>query len=147
MSGIPEPARPAPRSSRQRNVFAQAAESSKVGAETPATTQQPGATPAPVAQQSDATPAPVAQRPAAAPATRRKRREDKRKAETTDILLSLDVDLKERMVATLEHTRPRTGITSQQMFIRVAIEQLCARLEADYNRGEAFPQPAEDITL
>ncbi|BCN46606.1 hypothetical protein [Prescottella equi] len=145
MSGIPEPSRPAPRSSR-RNVFAQAAESSKTEAEAPATTQQPAATPAPVAQQSDATPAPVAQRPAA-PATRRKRREDKRKAETTDILLSLDVDLKERMVATLEHTRPRTGITSQQMFIRVAIEQLCARLEADYNRGEAFPQPAEDITL
>lgn len=143
MSGIPEPARPAPRSSRQRNVFAQAAESSKTEAETPATPQQPAATTDPVAQQPAATTAPVAQRPA----TRGKRREDKRKAATTDILLSLEVDLKERMVATLEHTRPRTGITSQQMFIRVAIEQLCARLEADYNNGELFPQPAEDITL
>ncbi|WP_404316393.1 hypothetical protein [Prescottella equi] len=146
MSGIPEPSRPAPRSSR-RNVFAQAAESSKTEAEAPATTQQPAATSAPVAQQPAATPAPVAQQSSVAPATRGKRREDKRKAATTDILLSLEVDLKERMVATLEHTRPRTGITSQQKFIRIAVEQLCARLEADYNNGEPFPQPAEDITL
>lgn len=136
MSGIPEPARPAPRSARTRNVFAQAAESNKTEAETPATSRQP-----------DATPAPVAQRPAAAPETRGKRREDKRKAATTDILLSLEIDLKERMVATLEHTRPRTGITSQQKFIRIAVEQLCARLEADYNNGEPFPPPAEDITI
>ncbi|WP_194150320.1 hypothetical protein [Prescottella subtropica] len=151
MSVIPEPERPAP---RRRNTFEQAAESMKndeknatptpVAQHSDATTQRGDATPAPVAQRGDATPESVAQQqPVADPAPREK----KRKAATTDILLSLDVDLKERMVAALAHTRPRTGITSQQMFIRVAIEQLCARLETDYNGGQEFPPPADGITL
>ncbi|MEE2061578.1 hypothetical protein [Rhodococcus artemisiae] len=141
MSGIPEPVRPAPR--RSRNTFAQAAESMKGEDATSATpapvAQQSAATSTPVAQQSAATPAPVAQQPAPAP--------KKRKVATTDILLSVSEELKERMVATLEHTRPRTGITSQQQFIRIAIDQLCKRLEADFNDGEAFPQPAQRIDL
>lgn len=37
------------------------------------------------------------------------------------VLLSVDDDLKTRMKWTIEHTRARTGITTQQMFIRVAI--------------------------
>ncbi|TCN53473.1 hypothetical protein EV641_106117 [Rhodococcus sp. SMB37] len=141
MSGIPEPVRPAPR--RSRNTFAQAAESMKAEDTTSATpapvAQQPAATPAPVAQQSAATPTPVAQQTSPTP--------KKRKVATTDILLSVSEDLKERMVATLEYTRPRTGITSQQQFIRIAIDQLCKRLEAEYNNGEAFPPPAKSIEL
>lgn len=119
MSGIPEPTRPTPR--RARNTFAQAKESL-------AADDAISATPAPVAQQ-------------AAPAPK------KRKVATTDILLSVSEELKERMVATLEHTRPRTGITSQQQFIRIAIEQLCKRLESDFNNGEAFPPPAQGVNL
>jgi len=130
MSGIPEPTRPTPR--RARNTFAQAKES--LAAE-----DAISATPAPVAQQAGATPAPVAQQAAPAP--------KKRKVATTDILLSVSEELKERMVATLEHTRPRTGITSQQQFIRIAIEQLCKRLESDFNNGEAFPPPAQGVNL
>lgn len=134
MSGIPEPARQAPR--RPRNTFEQAAQSMKADDAKPAAQpQQPVATPKPVAQQSST----VAQQPATP--------QRKRKAATTDILLSLSEDLKDRMVATLEHTRPRTGITSQQQFIRTAIDQLCARLEADFNNGEAFPPPAQTINL
>ncbi|MBQ7804426.1 MAG: hypothetical protein IJ372_07285 [Rhodococcus sp.] len=71
----------------------------------------------------------------------------KRKAATTDILLSLTEDLKDRMVATLEYTRPHTGITSQQQFIRTAIGQLCTRLETEFNDGQAFPPPAQGINL
>lgn len=130
MSGIPEPTRPTPR--RARNTFAQAKESL-------AADDAISATPAPVAQQAGATPAPVAQQAAPAP--------KKRKVATTDILLSVSEELKERMVATLEHTRPRTGITSQQQFIRIAIEQLCRRLESDFNNGEAFPPPAQGVNL
>lgn len=130
MSGIPEPTRPTPR--RARNTFAQARESL-------AADDAISATPAPVAQQAGATPAPVAQQAAPAP--------KKRKVATTDILLSVSEELKERMVATLEHTRPRTGITSQQQFIRIAIEQLCKRLESDFNNGEAFPPPAQGVNL
>ncbi|AHD24200.1 hypothetical protein Y013_26270 (plasmid) [Rhodococcus pyridinivorans SB3094] len=130
MSGIPEPTRPTPR--RARNTFAQAKESL-------AADDAISATPVPVAQQAGATPAPVAQQAAPAP--------KKRKVATTDILLSVSEELKERMVATLEHTRPRTGITSQQQFIRIAIEQLCKRLESDFNNGEAFPPPAQGVNL
>ncbi|MCD2114367.1 hypothetical protein LQ384_24980 [Rhodococcus rhodochrous] len=130
MSGIPEPTRPTPR--RARNTFAQAKESL-------AADDAISAMPVPVAQQAGATPAPVAQQAAPAP--------KKRKVATTDILLSVSEELKERMVATLEHTRPRTGITSQQQFIRIAIEQLCKRLESDFNNGEAFPPPAQGVNL
>lgn len=141
MSGIPEPARPAPR--RVRNTFAQAKESLVAEGASTATpapiAQESTATPAPIAQQSTATPAPVAQQAAPTP--------KKRKVATTDILLSISEELKERMVATLEHTRPRTGITSQQQFIRVAIDQLCKRLETEFNDGEEFPPPAQSINL
>ncbi|WAL49707.1 MULTISPECIES: hypothetical protein [Rhodococcus] len=75
------------------------------------------------------------------------RRTKKRKTATTDILLSIDVELKERMVATLLHTQASTGITSQQQFIRVAIDQLCSRIERDYNSGKPFAPPAEGINL
>lgn len=136
MSGIPEPARPAP---RRRNTFAQAAQSLKADDAATADTATTGdATHQRVAQQDAAVAQqtrPVAQQP------------KKRKIATTDILLSLSEDLKDRMVATLEHTRPRTGITSQQAFIRTAIEQLCKRLEADFNDGQPFPPPVQSVNL
>lgn len=165
MSKIPDPVRPAP---RRRNTFEQAAQS--ISTETvaapqttsapdalatpPSATATPPATPVPTVATPPATPEPtVATPPAAeAQAPRPIARdvapvEKKRKRDTMDILLSVPEDLKQRMVATLEHTRPRTGITSQQQFIRTAIEQLCKRLEHELNNGDQFPAPAEKITL
>lgn len=57
------------------------------------------------------------------------------------VLLTIEDELKTRMRTTIEHTRGRTGITTQQAFIRVAIEDLCAKLEKEYNRGKRFPKP------
>ncbi len=65
------------------------------------------------------------------------------KGATTSILLQLPEDAKQRMVAALAWTSPRTGIKSQQSFMRTAISELCDRLEAEYNNGEPFPDPAE----
>lgn len=58
--------------------------------------------------------------------------------ESADILLSLPVELKARMVNTITWTRPYTGISHQQKFIRKAITELCERLEGEFNAGEAF---------
>ncbi|MHD0294246.1 hypothetical protein [Rhodococcus qingshengii] len=58
------------------------------------------------------------------------------------ILLTIDNDLKTRMITANEHTRAHTGITSQQMFIRTAIAELCTKLEKKYNGGNQFPPPA-----
>jgi hypothetical protein len=65
----------------------------------------------------------------------------KRLVGSKDILLSVPEDLKERMVNTIEWTRPYTGIGQQQKFIRKAIADLCARLENDHNQGKPFPKP------
>lgn len=56
---------------------------------------------------------------------------------SADILLTLPVELKERMVNTITWTRPYTGIGQQQKFIRKAITDLCERLE-EFNSGKAF---------
>jgi hypothetical protein len=61
--------------------------------------------------------------------------------ESADVLLSLPVELKERMVNTIAWTRPYTGISQQQKFIRKAIADLCDRLEDEFNAGETF-EPA-----
>lgn len=119
MTGIPEPTRPAPH--KRRSAFA------------------------PVPPPPDVLPTAAERSVPAKNVTDTRGR--KRKAATTDILLSLSVETKDRMVATLEHTRPRTGITSQQQFIRTAIEQLCSRLEAEYNESQPFAQPARDINI
>ncbi|OKH70263.1 hypothetical protein EB74_28080 [Mycobacterium sp. SWH-M5] len=58
--------------------------------------------------------------------------------ESADILLSLPIELKDRMVNTIAWTRPYTGICHQQRFIRKAIADLCDRLEDEFNAGEAF---------
>lgn len=167
---IPDPVRPAP---RRRNTFEQAAQglsAESANATTSTVTQPapaaaeatqsappvpdaPSAAPQPVAPAAVAPPVAAQQPPAAQPAPAAVVQqaappvEKKRKKDTMDILLSVPEDLKQRMVATLEHTRPRTGITSQQQFIRTAIEQLCKRLEQELNNGEQYPAPADQITL
>lgn len=159
MSKIPDPVRPAP---RRRNTFEQAAQSISTEAATPQDIAVPTVSAAPPQPASTAaTPEPSSSSAATQPATPAVAEyeaprpipqqvspvEKKRKKDTMDILLSVPEDLKQRMVATLEHTRPRTGITSQQQFIRTAIEQLCKRLEHELNNGDQFPAPAERITL
>ena len=64
---------------------------------------------------------------------------------SADVLLSLPVELKERMVNTISWTRPYTGISHQQKFIRKAIADLGDRLEDEFNAGEAF-EPAATPT-
>jgi hypothetical protein len=55
------------------------------------------------------------------------------------ILLTVDDELKRRMVATLAWTAGRTGISTQQEFIRAAIAAACQRLEDAHNNGQPFP--------
>jgi hypothetical protein len=65
--------------------------------------------------------------------------------ESADILLSLSIELKDRMVNAIAWTQPYTGIGHQQRFIRKAIADLCDRLEDEFNAGEAF-EPAATPT-
>lgn len=60
---------------------------------------------------------------------------------SVDILLSVPEELKERMVNTIAWTRPRTGISTQQQFIRKAMADLCDQLERDYNGSRTFEPP------
>ena len=145
MSKISEPVRPAPRSARSAFAHAGATKTATpeaVASETTATSPDAPAT----VTRSATSPATPRQRKAASASTK-PATEKKRKAQTTDILLSLEEELKDRMVAALEHTRPRTGIKSQQVFIRTAIDQLCTKLETQYNNGEPFPAPADEIAI
>ncbi|WP_331765179.1 hypothetical protein [Nocardia sp. NBC_01388] len=63
----------------------------------------------------------------------------KRLAGSSDILLSLPTDLKDRLESVQVFTRPYTGIDSQQEFIRQAVAKACAEHEAQYNNGARFP--------
>ncbi|WP_226862614.1 hypothetical protein [Mycolicibacterium baixiangningiae] len=60
---------------------------------------------------------------------------------SVDILLSVPEELKERMVNTIAWTRPHTGISTQQQFIRKAMADLCDQLERDYNGSRTFEPP------
>ncbi|HMT91056.1 hypothetical protein GII33_22705 (plasmid) [Gordonia pseudamarae] len=60
------------------------------------------------------------------------------KVPTSDILLSLPEDDKQRMINTIAWTIPRTGIKHQQVFIREAIRRYCSALEEQFNSGEPF---------
>ncbi|WP_180819519.1 hypothetical protein [Gordonia terrae] len=60
-----------------------------------------------------------------------------------DILLSVSDEQKSRLENTVAWTAPRTGVKSQQAFIRWGIEELCSRLEQEYNSGEPFDPIAE----
>ncbi|AYF78137.1 hypothetical protein D7D52_34780 [Nocardia yunnanensis] len=63
----------------------------------------------------------------------------KRLAGSSDILLSLPTDLKDRMERVIAYTRPYTGVDSQQEFIRRAVAKACAEHEGQYHNGERFP--------
>lgn len=64
----------------------------------------------------------------------------KRLAGSSDVLLSLPSDLKDRMESVIAYTYPHTGINQQQAFIRWSITKLCAELEARYNDGAQWPE-------
>ena len=54
------------------------------------------------------------------------------------ILLSVSDEQKARLENTQAWTAPRTGVKSQQAFIRWGIEELRSRLEQEYNDGKPF---------
>ena len=60
------------------------------------------------------------------------------------ILLTLDDALKRRMQATLAWTAGRTGISTQQEFIRAAIATACQHLEDAHNDGKPFKAGGDD---
>jgi hypothetical protein len=62
-----------------------------------------------------------------------------------DVLLSLPEDLKDRMVNTIAWTSMHTGIDRQQKFMRIAIEELCERIEGELNQGKPFADAAKPI--
>lgn len=65
---------------------------------------------------------------------------DSRKPTTVrkPILVNLDDELKQRMINTVGWTGPRTGLRSQQAFVRRAIAELCERFEREHNQGNPF---------
>jgi hypothetical protein len=142
-NGIPKPDVPIMRSSMQ-----QAAANEKgqpAIAAPPAQTAievSPDATVAPARPTNTPRPKPRPQQKASlsAPDTASKRLSNSR-----DILLSLPEDLKDRMVNTIAWTNMHTGISHQQKFIRLAIEELCERLESDHNHGKPFPEAAKPV--
>lgn len=125
-SAIPKPSFP----SRPRcSSIAQAAasESAAPPAAPPAVTPEPPAPRAATAQ------------PAPAAATSNPKRLG---GVTTDILLTIPVEEKERLVNSMTWTAPHTGIKHQSKFIRYAITKLCEDLENRFNNGEPFSPPA-----
>ena len=147
MSNIPEPNLPPARP--RRSSFAAAApatpaspkESQKTttgakgrgeGSEgAPSSTPPTTATPVTRRTVSEAT-APA--RPAPRPPAAAKRSP----AFSRDILLSVSDEQKARLENTQAWTAPRTGVKSQQAFIRWGIDELCSRLEQEYNDGKPF---------
>lgn len=63
-----------------------------------------------------------------------------------DILLSVSEEQKARLENTVAWTAPRTGVKSQQAFIRWGIDELCSRLEREYNAGKPFDPIADQST-
>ncbi|WP_260973473.1 hypothetical protein [Mycolicibacterium llatzerense] len=103
--------------------------------------QTPASTPAaatPPARPRPAAVVPPPSEPEPQPQARNKRIA----GESKDILLSMPDVEKARMVNTIAHTTPRTGIKHQSKFIRYAVAKLCQELEDQYNNGEPFEAPA-----
>ena len=146
MSNIPEPNLPPARP--RRSSFAAGApaapDSSKASQKTtgpkrrgegsegaPSSTSPTTATPVTRRAVSEATaPASPAPRPPAAA--------KRSPAFSRDILLSVSDEQKARLENTQAWTAPRTGVKSQQAFIRWGIDELCSRLEQEYNDGKPF---------
>lgn len=146
MSRIPKPEAPVMR----RSSMAQAGASEKGLSLVDAAPAE--APPAPVAATVSATapatvasssPQPIPERrrsSAAAPESPSKRLRNSR-----DVLLSLPEDLKDRMVNTIAWTSMHTGIDRQQKFMRIAIEELCERIEGELNQGKPFAEAAKPV--
>jgi len=145
-NGIPKPDLPIMRSSMQQaaaNEKGQPVVSAPPAADVTETAPTaPDATVVPARPTTTSRPKPRPQQKAlvAAPDTVSKRLSNSR-----DILLSLPEDLKDRMVNTIAWTNMHTGISHQQKFIRLAIEELCERLESDHNQGKPFPEAAKPV--
>lgn len=142
MSGIPKPESPVMR--RSSMAQAGAAEKGLALVEVPpaeASVADTVGTAAPVVHTPPSPkPRTVTKSPVAAPETSSKRLRNSR-----DVLLSLPEDLKDRMVNTIAWTSMHTGIDRQQKFMRIAIEELCERIEGELNQGKPFPEAAKPI--
>lgn len=160
MSNIPEPNLPPARP--RRSSFATAtpvatttsSKSSQKATSEPKRTGQQGSeaassrspeskpTPPPTRQ----TPRAPAERPApASPVSRPYSAAKRSPAFSRDILLSVADEQKARLENTVAWTAPRTGVKSQQAFIRWGIDELCSRLEQEYNDGKPFdPIPGQN---
>lgn len=63
----------------------------------------------------------------------------KRMARSKDKLVSLPLDLAERLESVVAYTHPFTGNSEHSVFIREAIAEKCARMEAQFNNGKRWP--------
>lgn len=128
--GIPKPALPDPAAGRgaRRNPFKLTPDPEPAAEPTPPDPAQ-AAAPAPTAHRGDS--------PPSQPRTRVAR--PKRPANTTDVLLSLPLDLHERLESVIAYTYPVTGVRTKQAFLRSAVERACQELEERYNGGNRWP--------
>ena len=126
------PATPAsPKESQKTTTVAKSRGEGSEGA--PSSTPPTAATPVTRRTVSEAT-APAPASPAPRPPAAAKRSP----AFSRDILLSVSNEQKARLENTQAWTAPRTGVKSQQAFIRWGIDELCSRLEQEYNDGKPF---------
>ena len=143
MSGIPKPESPVMR--RSSMAQAGAAEKGLALVEAPpaeASVADTVGTDAPVVHTPPSPrPRTAAKSPAAASESSSNRLRNSR-----DVLLSLPEDLKDRMVNTIAWTSMHTGIDRQQKFMRIAIEELCERIEGELNQGKPFAAAAKPIS-
>lgn len=141
-NGIPKPEAPTMRRSSMQQAGANEREHGLALVETP-----PAVAPAADAVSAAAPVRPVVKprlegkSPAAASGTSSNRLRNSR-----DVLLSLPEDLKDRMVNTIAWTSMHTGIDRQQKFMRIAIEELCERIEGELNQGKPFAAAAKPIS-
>lgn len=148
MSSIPEPNLPPARP--RRSSFATA---TPVTSAPPKSSQKPTSEPKTAEPEPKPTAAPTRQTPRApsrqsapaSPAPRPSAAAKRSPSFSRDILLSVSDEQKARLENTVAWTAPRTGVKSQQAFIRWGIEELCSRLEQEYNDGKPFdPIPGQN---
>lgn len=159
MSNIPEPT--LPRSRPRRSSFATATQVTSASAPSKSP-QKPAAEPKVAGQGSESppvlppepkptaattrqTPRAPAERPSVSPAPRPSAAAKRSPAYSRDILLSVSDEQKARLESTVAWTMARTGVKSQQAFIRWGIDELCSRMEQEYNDGKPFdPIPGQN---
>jgi len=143
-NGIPKPEAPTMRRSSMQQAGANEREHGLALVETPPPAAPVADTVSVTAPVVLAPPSPrprtESKSPAAASGTSSNRLRNSR-----DVLLSLPEDLKDRMVNTIAWTSMHTGIDRQQKFMRIAIEELCERIEGELNQGKPFADAAKPI--